>query len=107
MDKTQEIISRWYSPEWFYWSNLTEYDWENIYWIYAIPLIAVIFLIRWLLTLSGSKKLGIALFPKEVERDLSSYLRILPPVFMFLALGMLFVSLARPQKSLPWIYPSQ
>lgn len=99
MDKTQEIIARWYSPEWFYWSNLTEYDWENIFWIYAMPAILVIFLIRWLLSLRGTGKLGIALFPGDKVKDASTFLRFIPPVFMLLALAMLFVAMARPQKS--------
>lgn len=99
MDKTKEIIGEWYLPKWFYPANLTEYDWENPFWLYAIPAILLLFLARFLLTASGSKKLGIALFPKEVINDFSSYLRFIPPVFLALSLAMFFVSLARPQKS--------
>ena len=100
MDKTGEIISRWYSPEWFYWANLTEYDWENVFWLYAIPAILLIFIGRWLLLTFGTKgKVGVALFPGDNVSDPSVYLRFIPPVFMILSMVLFFVSLARPQKS--------
>lgn len=99
MDKTQDIIADWYSPSWFYKSTLTEYDWANTFWFWAIPAILVLFILRWLINLNNSRKLGIALFPKEKIRDYTSYLRFVPPLFLMLSLALMFVALARPQKS--------
>ncbi len=99
MDKNQESISDWFSLKWFYWSRLTSYDWQEEIWLWCIPTILIIFLIRSLIARMSNRKLGIALFPRDFSQDWTTYLRFIPPLFIGLALIFLFVALARPQKS--------
>lgn len=89
----------WYSLSWFtpeMWGN---FQWENRLFLYLIPLVPLFFLFRWLLGFKLNQRLPIALSKGAIKADPSSWLRVVPPVIFTLALMLLLVALARPQKT--------
>ena len=91
--------SNWLSTEWFVLSRLESFDWESPLWLYAIPLIPLIFILRWLITHRFRQKLPIALTKKDLRSDPISYLRLIPAIFFMLALMLMALGMARPQTT--------
>ena len=94
-----ESIYKWYSPEWFLPDALKSFDWAFGFVLYLIPLVLLLFLMKWLIGTRIKQKLPVALPKKEIEKHWTGYLRVLPNVLMALALTMLLVSIARPQRT--------
>ncbi len=88
----------WFSPEWFSLVKLQSFDWGNPIWFYALPIIPIVFILSWLIN-RYSQKLPVALTKKDLKSDPITYLRFIPPIFFILSLGLIIVSLARPQTT--------
>lgn len=91
--------SSWLSFDWFTLSRLESFDWENPTWLYAIPLIPLLFLLRWFVMNRFRQKLPIALTKTDLKSDTISYLRFVPAIFFILALILIIVGMARPQTT--------
>jgi Ca-activated chloride channel family protein len=92
-------IFYWFSWEWFAPSTLQEFTWENYYYLYAIPLVPCLLLVRWLLHFKFRTKFDIALQSKDLKRwDFIGAIRFIPYGFMALSTVFILVALARPQK---------
>ena len=91
--------NNWLSLEWFYWSRLQNFDWENPIWFYSLLAIPLLFILRWLLINQFRQKLPIALTKTELKSDVISYLRFLPGIFFILAIVLIVIGLARPQTT--------
>ncbi len=91
--------NNWLSFEWFTPGRLQSFDWENILWFYAILLIPVLFLIRWLIIYQFRQKLPIALTKKDLKSDPISFLRFIPGIFFTLSLLLMLMAMARPQST--------
>src|SRR5690606_24657583 len=94
-----ESTNNWLSPEWFSVDTLKGFEWEKpdlLYLIWAVP---VLFIIRWLLRHQFNQKLPIAVSRKEVRTSPWTYIRFLPEIFLMLALVLIVVALARPQRT--------
>jgi len=89
----------WLSFDWFSQSRLESFDWENPAWFYAIPLIPLLFILRWLLMKKFRQKLPIALTKADLKNDPISYLRFIPSIFFLLALILIVIGMARPQTT--------
>ena len=89
----------WFSLEWFSPSKLRSFDWENPLWFYALVAIPVILILRWLISNQFSQNLPVALTKKDLKSDPITYLRFIPPIFFMLSIGLIIVSLARPQTT--------
>ena len=94
-----EGIYKWYSLEWFAPNAFKSFDWEFGVLLYALPLVLLIFLIKWLIGNKINQKLPVALPKKEIGRSWSSYLRLIPNALIALALALLVIALARPQRT--------
>ena len=89
----------WFSLAWFYPSTLREFHWENIFFLYLLPVIPFLLLLRWAFYFRFRQKFDIALLSKDVKRwDFIGLLRFIPYIFMVLFECLILVSLARPQK---------
>ena len=89
----------WFSFEWFSPDKLKSFDWEQPTWFYALAIIPLIFIIRWIIVRQFRHKIPIALTKKDLKSDPITYLRFIPPVFFILSLALIIVSLARPQTT--------
>ena len=93
---TDSSIS-WFSTRWFSMSTLTNFNWQNEAWLYALWIIPVFFLIRWIISARNRKTLAIALSKSNIKSDPWALLRFIPALFFLLALIGLMIALARPQ----------
>lgn len=89
----------WFSPEWFTPAAFKSFDWALSIFLWAIPLILLLFLIKWLIGTQIKQKLAVALPKQDIDRSWTSYLRVIPNLFKALALAMLLLALARPQRT--------
>ena len=88
-----------FALKWFMPSTLMGFTWDKPTYFYALALVPLLFLIRWLVNLRTGQKLPIAVTEKELKWDPVTLLRFLPPILMSLALVLIIAALARPQKT--------
>lgn len=93
-----DLITPWYSWEWFFPSTFKEYVWDNAYLLYGLPLVILLFVARWLLQANMSQKLPVAVTQKQLQSSPTNLIRILPELLLMMVGLLLVVSLARPQK---------
>ncbi len=94
-----ETIYKWYSLEWFTPSTLQSFDWGFGILLYALPLVLLIFLLKWLIGTKIKQKLPVALPKKDIGTSWMSYLRLVPNLLIAIALSLFIVALARPQRT--------
>ncbi|MEH0157940.1 VWA domain-containing protein [Limibacter armeniacum] len=89
----------WFSIKWFDWGTLSNFEWQAPQLLWLVPLVPLIFLLRWLLHFKFRQKLDIALPEQKVQSSKMALLRFIPVVFLSLAIMLLLVALARPQET--------
>lgn len=94
-----ESVYHWFSLEWFTPSAFKSFDWAYFFVFYAIPLVLLLFLLKWLIGTKIKQKLAVALPKREIQKHWTSYLRFIPNLLKALALLMLLIALARPQRT--------
>ena len=92
-------MDSWLSLKWFKPSVFTTFDWENPLWLYLIPAILVLMILRWAITSRFLQKLPVALTKSDIKNDPVSLLRHIPPILFLLILTLILVALARPQST--------
>lgn len=99
MIKTASDPWAWLSAHWFNPETLRSFEWENPLMLYLIPLIPVLFILRWLFQWQRTQRLDVALHKGQLKWNPVSLLRFVPPIILGLALVLMCVALARPQRS--------
>ncbi len=94
-----ETLYKWYSLEWFTPTAFKSFDWEFFFVLYLIPLVLLIFLLKWLVGTKIKQRLPVALPKQEISRHWTSYLRFIPNLLLALSIMLVLVSLARPQRT--------
>ena len=94
-----ETVYHWYSPEWFLPSAFRSFDWEMGFLLPLCFVIPAIFLVKWLIGTQIKQKLAVALPKKDIGTSWTSYLRIIPNLLFALALVLMVVAMARPQRT--------
>ncbi len=94
-----DVTADWTSLKWFEWATFQNFQWENEIFFWLFLGIPILYLLRWLLYIKGNQKLAIALSKKDIRWSATALLRFIPPIFMMLALVMVIIALARPQKT--------
>lgn len=94
-----ESIYHWFSLEWFTPSAFKSFDWAYFFVFYAIPLVIILFLLKWLIGTQVKQKLPVALPKRDIQKHWTGYLRLIPNILKALALLMMLVALARPQRT--------
>ncbi|MBL7856843.1 MAG: VWA domain-containing protein [Cyclobacteriaceae bacterium] len=97
MDK--EFAQTWLSWDWFSPSTFRSFTWENSEWLYALLLIPLLFILRWLLRFRFNQKLPVAVTVKDLRSSPINLVRLLPEFLLMLVLALLILALARPQKT--------
>ncbi len=88
----------WFSIDWFSWSTIRNFVWENPLYLYGIAGVPLLFLFRWLFYNRGQQKLGLSLTNSQVKTQWITYLRFITPIFFALGVAFILIALARPQK---------
>ena len=96
MDST---INPWYSMNWFTPSQFGSYTWENRIYLWALLLVPVIIIIRWLTRYLLNQKLSVALVKSDLKTTPLTLIRLLPDVILSLVVILVIIALARPQKT--------
>ena len=99
MAESVNSVWGWFSTRWFRPGMISEYDWENPFFLWFILLIPLIFIVRLLMGLRNSQKIPVAFTKDDIRGGFSSWLRFIPGLFMLLTLVLLIVSVARPQTT--------
>jgi len=99
MLQTLKTSLNWFSPEWFRFSTFQSYEWADPVFLYFIPLIPFLLLLRWLVHFRIRRKLEIAFFKGSINWHWSSLLRYIPDLYFFLFLLFVLIALARPQRT--------
>ena len=94
-----ETVYKWYSLEWFTPTAFNSFDWGQSILLYALPLVLLIFLLKWLIGYKVKQRLPVALPKKDIGKSYIAYLRLVPNLFIALALCFLIVAMARPQRT--------
>jgi len=99
VDKLSVSPDLWWHPFWLRPDVLASFTWENPFVLYAIPVILVLYILKWLLHYRFRERVEIAFFNKQEPKDLSALGRFIPPGIQSIFLALLFVALARPQRT--------
>jgi Ca-activated chloride channel family protein len=92
-------ISSFFSWNWFSPETLRSFEWENFLLLHLIWIIPIVLLIRKFIKLLKKPVLELSL-PKVVPSNNPwTYLRLIPSFFFLLALWMIVIALARPQRT--------
>ena len=89
--------NNWFSFDWFKYSTLSSYSWENQFFLYLLILIPILFLVK--IFLSNKNKLEVSIPKYELKSNHISLLRFLPKVLIATCFILLIISISRPQKS--------
>jgi Ca-activated chloride channel homolog len=89
---------KWLSMEWFTPRILTDFVWEKPYFLYFIPLVPLLFTVRWLIHQRFRQRLSVAFSRKNLKSSWVSRLRYIPYLLMVLMISLILVALARPQR---------
>lgn len=89
----------WLSLKWFNIATLTGFDWEFEFFLYFIPLVPLLFVLRWLIHFKFRQKMDIALPENKVRFSKMALLRFIPIVLLCVSVMMMLIALARPQKT--------
>jgi Ca-activated chloride channel family protein len=89
----------WYSLDWFMPDTLFSFTWEKPIFLYLIALIPIIFLIRWGWRYRFNQKLPVAVTQKDLKTSSLTLVRFIPDLLLAIVMMLMFIALARPQKT--------
>jgi len=81
-------------------STFSSFDWVHPLYLYGLPLIPILFLLRDWLRGSSTQKLNVAFPTNDIKSSWVSFLRFIPGIFLSFTIGLILISLARPQRSI-------
>jgi len=91
----------WLSLEWFQWDTVKHFHWDNPLFLYTLPLIPVLYFLRWMFQFQFRQKFQIALYSNDVKsKSIIQFLRLIPFTFGGICLGFFILALARPQREI-------
>ncbi len=94
-----EVNIPWYDVDWFTLSTLRSFVWEWPIFLYLMPVVLLLFAVRWFVRSRFSQKLPVAVTQKELRTSPANLIRLIPEILLILALLLMLVALARPQKT--------
>ena len=94
-----DAVFPWYSWEWFSPSIFRSFTWENHFWLWFIPAVPLVIVVRWLLRYFFNQKVPVALVRRDLKNNPINLVRLIPDVLLTIAAALILVALARPQRS--------
>jgi Ca-activated chloride channel family protein len=92
-------MDNWFSLSWFTLETLRGFTWDKRGFFFLLPIIPFLFIFRWLLHIRFRQKLEVALPSRQFRWSPVSLLRFLPDLLFNMALILIIICLARPQRS--------
>jgi Ca-activated chloride channel homolog len=92
-------MTDWFSKYWFLPSTLSSFDWGHPLFLYGLPFIPILFLLRDWLRSNATQKLNVAFPANDIQSNWVSFLRFIPGIFLMCSLALMVIALARPQRS--------
>jgi len=89
----------WYSLDWFSLSTFNALTWENNFFLYLIPAVPLVFILRWFIRYFMNQKLPVALVKSDLKSSPIQLLRFFPEIILMLVMALILVALARPQRT--------
>ena len=89
----------YWSLDWFSPSTLWSFTWTNVLYLYAIILVPILLIIRWLWRYFFNQKLPVAFTKSDLKSSPLTWLRLLPELLLGLIVTLILIALARPQKT--------
>lgn len=94
-----EVIDPWYTIDWFFPSTFGSYTWTDPLWLWLIPVIPLLFIIRWLTRYYLNQKLPVALVRSDLRSNPVNLVRLFPEILLSVVAALILVALARPQRT--------
>lgn len=94
-----EVIEPWYHIDWFMPSTFSSYTWSNPFWLWVIPAVPLLFVVRWLTRFYLNQKLPVALVRSDLSSNPVNLVRLFPEILLAIVALLILVALARPQKT--------
>jgi Ca-activated chloride channel homolog len=95
VNNISDLLSwHWFSPE-----TLRSFEWENEWALHLIWIIPFLMLLRALVKFLKNPSLELTLPKRVAQSNPWTYLRLVPTFFFMLALWMIVIALARPQRT--------
>jgi Ca-activated chloride channel family protein len=94
-----EALDPWYNIEWFWPSTFSSYSWAESIWLWLLPVVPLLFIVRWVLRYFFNQKLPVALVRSDLSSNPMNLLRLLPEILLCIVGMLILVALARPQKT--------
>jgi len=89
----------WLEVQWFLPMHFYDYQWEYPIFLYFIPAVPLIFLLKTLFKQRFQLRVEVALSEEKLKTNPLSWLRFLPAILMGFFLVLILVAAARPQKT--------
>jgi len=100
MNNTDPIINgAWFAFNWFTPNTLLGFTYNRPWFLYAIVLIPLIFIFRYLIYNNFRFRIKVAPIEGSIAKSGSAWLRFVPGTLLSLAMAMVLVALARPQTN--------
>lgn len=94
-----EITDPWYSLQWFYPATLRGFTWEQTVFLYALLIVPLLFVARWIFRHYFNQKLPVALVKSDLKNSPLTWIRIFPELVLSCVIALILIALARPQKT--------
>lgn len=94
-----EMSTPWYSLSWFEPAVLESFSWEQPIFLWAILLVPLFFILRWMVWYYFNQKLPVAVSSKDLKNSAANAVRFIPEVLLMLVMALLLTAMARPQKT--------
>jgi Ca-activated chloride channel family protein len=94
-----EVAIPWYMIDWFMPSTFTSFTWTEYFWLFLIPVLPLVFAIRWVTRYFLNQKLPVALVRSDLRSSPLTWLRLIPEVLLIIVASLILVALARPQRT--------
>jgi Ca-activated chloride channel family protein len=94
-----EVLTPWYSLDWFSPSTLKSFSWEHPEFLLGLIIVPFLFTVRWILRYYFNQKLPVAVSQKDLRSSPLNLIRLVPEILLMLVLMLVLTALARPQKT--------
>lgn len=94
-----ESLDPWYYIDWFFPSTFGSYNWTDPFWLWLIPVIPLLFAVRWLTRFYLNQKLPVALVKSDLRSNPLNLVRLVPEILLGIVGVLILVGLARPQRT--------
>lgn len=93
------VSEPWYSLDWFTPETLRAFTWDAPVFLYLVPAVPLLFLIRWFWRYRFNQKLPVAVTQKDLKSSPVTLVRFIPDLLLMLVMMLMLIALARPQKT--------